>query len=69
MIEALKELDVPGLGLRDRQLSERGIGIDESFARDAQILVDGGYRPGTVIPVDQFLWSSHIELVAYFSRV
>lgn len=40
----------------------------QSFARDAQILVDGGYRLGTVIPVDQFLWSSHIELVAAFTR-
>lgn len=40
-----------------------------SFARDARILVDGGYRIGTVFPVDQFLWSSHIELVAAFARV
>jgi len=40
-----------------------------SFARDAAILVKGGYRPGPVTPVDQFLWSSHIELVAGFRRV
>ena len=40
----------------------------QSFARDARLLVDGGYRMGTVIPVDQFLWSSHIELVAAFTR-
>jgi len=40
----------------------------QSFARDARILIDGGYRIGTVIPVDQFLWSSHIELVAPFTR-
>ena len=39
-----------------------------SFARDAKILVDGGYRIGAVTPVDQFLWSSHIELVAAFTR-
>ncbi|MEJ0026213.1 MAG: hypothetical protein WDN01_09315 [Rhizomicrobium sp.] len=39
-----------------------------SFARDARILVDGGYRLGAVTPVDQFLWSSHIELVAAFAR-
>jgi 23S rRNA (uracil1939-C5)-methyltransferase len=39
-----------------------------SFARDARILVGGGYRIGTIIPVDQFLWSSHIELVARFTR-
>ncbi|HSM96032.1 MAG TPA: hypothetical protein VLT91_08315 [Rhizomicrobium sp.] len=40
----------------------------ESFARDARILVDGGYKLGAVTPVDQFLWSSHIELVAAFTR-
>lgn len=40
----------------------------ESFARDAKILVDGGYKAGTVTPVDQFLWSGHIELVASFER-
>jgi len=40
----------------------------QSFARDARSLTDGGYRMGTVTPIDQFLWSSHIELVAAFSR-
>ncbi len=40
----------------------------ESFARDARILVNSGYRMGAVTPVDQFLWSSHIELVAAFAR-
>jgi 23S rRNA (uracil1939-C5)-methyltransferase len=40
----------------------------ESFARDARILVDGGYKLGKITPVDQFLWSSHIELVAAFAR-
>jgi 23S rRNA (uracil1939-C5)-methyltransferase len=40
----------------------------QSFARDARLLVDGGYRLGAVTPVDQFLWSSHIELVADFTR-
>ena len=39
-----------------------------SFARDAVLLVKGGYRPGPVTPVDQFLWSSHIELVGGFAR-
>jgi 23S rRNA (uracil1939-C5)-methyltransferase len=40
----------------------------ESFARDAAMLVAGGYRMGPVQPVDQFLWSSHIELVAGFTK-
>lgn len=39
-----------------------------SFARDAAILVSAGYKIGTITPVDQFLWSSHIELVAAFRR-
>ena len=39
----------------------------DSFARDARILTDAGYRMGAITPVDQFLWSSHIELVAAFT--
>jgi 23S rRNA (uracil1939-C5)-methyltransferase len=39
-----------------------------SFARDARLLVAGGYRLESVTPVDQFIWSSHIELVARLSR-
>ena len=39
-----------------------------TFARDAVLLAAGGYRPGPVTPIDQFLWSSHIELVAGFVR-
>ena len=40
----------------------------ESFARDAAVLIAGGYKIGTVTPIDQFLWSSHIEVVAGFTR-
>ena len=39
-----------------------------SFARDARILIDGGYRLRSVKPVDQFLYSPHIELVAVLGR-
>ena len=39
-----------------------------SFARDARILVDGGYRLTRVVPLDQFLWSPHVELFARFAR-
>jgi 23S rRNA (uracil1939-C5)-methyltransferase len=39
-----------------------------TFARDARILVDGGYRLMRVTPVDQFLYSAHVELVARFQR-
>lgn len=37
-----------------------------TLARDARILIDGGYRLTSVTPVDQFLWSGHIEVVATF---
>jgi 23S rRNA (uracil1939-C5)-methyltransferase len=39
-----------------------------TFARDARILVDGGYRLRVVRPIDQFLWSAHVELTALFER-
>jgi 23S rRNA (uracil1939-C5)-methyltransferase len=39
-----------------------------TFARDARILADGGYRLEKVTPVDQFLWSPHLELAAIFRR-
>jgi 23S rRNA (uracil1939-C5)-methyltransferase len=39
-----------------------------TFARDARILVDGGYRLTRVTPVDQFLYSAHVELVARFEK-
>ncbi len=37
-----------------------------SFARDARNLVDGGYRLERIQPIDQFVWSSEVELVAHF---
>jgi len=39
-----------------------------SFARDARILQDGGYRLEKLLPIDQFLWSAHVELIALFAR-
>jgi len=39
-----------------------------SFARDARSLAEGGYRLERVVPIDQFLWSPHVELFAQFSR-
>jgi 23S rRNA (uracil1939-C5)-methyltransferase len=39
-----------------------------TFARDARILLDGGYRIERVTPVDQFRHTPHVELVARFSR-
>jgi len=39
-----------------------------TFARDAQILVAGGYRLEKVTPVDQFRYAAHVEVVATFKR-
>ncbi len=39
-----------------------------TFARDARILNDAGYRIDWVQVVDQFRWSPHVELVARFAR-
>jgi 23S rRNA (uracil1939-C5)-methyltransferase len=39
-----------------------------TFARDARILSDGGYRLMQVVPVDQFRYSAHVELVGVLER-
>jgi len=39
-----------------------------SFARDAKLLVAGGYQLDWVQPVGQFRWSIHVELAGRFSR-
>ena len=40
----------------------------QTFARDAAILVKGGYKIGQITPVDQFKFSAHVEIVASFVR-
>jgi len=39
-----------------------------TFARDARILIDGGYEIQGVTPIDQFRHTPHVELVARFTR-
>ncbi|WP_315796903.1 class I SAM-dependent RNA methyltransferase [Bradyrhizobium sp. SZCCHNRI3043] len=39
-----------------------------TFARDVRMLIDGGYRLETVVPVDQFRHTPHVELVARLVR-
>ena len=39
-----------------------------SFARDAARLIGGRFRLLRVVPVDQFVWTPHLELVAVFRR-
>ncbi|MEO8925551.1 MAG: RNA methyltransferase [Caulobacteraceae bacterium] len=54
-----------------RSAVARAIGVScdlATFARDAGILTAAGFTLDRVLPVDQFLWSPHIELVGVFSR-
>ena len=39
-----------------------------TFARDARLLVEGGYRLERVTPVDQFKYTAHVEMVGQFVR-
>ena len=69
--------DPPRAGARaqSQQLAKSAVGTvvavscnPTSFARDAATLVAGGYRMGPVLPVDQFHWTGHVELVCTFRR-
>jgi 23S rRNA (uracil1939-C5)-methyltransferase len=40
----------------------------KTFARDAKILVDAGFRLETVTPVDQFAYATHVEVFAVLTR-
>jgi 23S rRNA (uracil1939-C5)-methyltransferase len=69
-------LDPPRAGAeaQARQLASSSVRVvyvscdAQSFARDARILLDAGYTLDRVTPVDQFLWSEHIELVGILAR-
>jgi 23S rRNA (uracil1939-C5)-methyltransferase len=70
-------LDPPRAGAYEQHVEiaksavSRVVGVScnpATFARDAKLLVDAGFRLERVLPVDQFLWSPHIELVGVFSR-
>ena len=70
-------LDPPRAGAAEqvRELAGSGVGRiayvscnPATFARDAEMLVSGGYRLDWVKPVGQFRWSTHVELAAAFSR-
>ncbi len=65
----------PGARTQIRTLAQSPVGTiayvscnPTSFARDAATLVAGGYRLRRVTPVDQFTWSTHLELVGIFGR-
>lgn len=39
-----------------------------TLARDLEILIKGGYKITSITPIDQFLWSAHVEVVALLER-
>jgi 23S rRNA (uracil1939-C5)-methyltransferase len=54
-----------------RSKAARVIGVScnpATFARDAATLIEAGFTLDRLLPVDQFLWSPHIEVVGVFSR-
>lgn len=70
-------LDPPRMGAAEQSLtlakSEVPLTVSVScnpstFVRDARFLVESGYRLDSVQVIDQFVWSSHIELVGVFRK-
>ena len=82
MVQELRDFDVvvfdpprQGAQVQAQQLASSKVGAIvavscnvATFARDARILIDGGYRIEGVSPLDQFRYSPHVELVAKFTR-
>jgi 23S rRNA (uracil1939-C5)-methyltransferase len=70
-------LDTPRAGAEEqvRALAKSGVARiayvscnPATFARDAKLLVDGGYALEWIRPVGQFRWSTHVELASCFTR-
>ena len=40
----------------------------QTLARDLRILIDGGYKIASITPIDQFLWTPHVEVVVLLRR-
>ena len=40
----------------------------QTAARDSRVLIDAGWQITKLIPVDQFKWSNHIELIIVFEK-
>ena len=70
-------LDPPRAGAEEQVTALAGSGVRKiayvscnpaTFARDAKLLVDGGYRLDWARPVGQFRWSTHVEQTSLFLR-
>jgi 23S rRNA (uracil1939-C5)-methyltransferase len=64
-----------GAEMQSRELASSGVPRivavscnPATFARDASVLVRGGYRLVDVTPVDQFRYAAHVEIVALFEK-
>lgn len=64
-----------GAQLQSREIAASGVPIvvavschPGTFARDIRLLIDAGYRLLSVIPVDQFRYSAHVEIVAHLQN-
>jgi 23S rRNA (uracil1939-C5)-methyltransferase len=64
-----------GAAPQAKELAQSGVPVivavscnPTTFARDARYLLDKGYKIGPVEPVDQFLFTHHVELVAVFRK-
>lgn len=69
--------DPPRAGAEDqaKQIARSGVPFvaavscnPTTLARDLSILVEGGYRIIGMTPLDQFLWSPHVEAVALLEK-
>jgi 23S rRNA (uracil1939-C5)-methyltransferase len=81
-MEELEDFDVvvfdpprQGAQAQARALAASGVPVivavscnPATFARDMRVLIDGGYRPTMVTPVDQFRYSAHVEIVARLEK-
>jgi len=70
-------LDPPRAGAREQAALLAGSSVarivyvscnPSSWARDAAMLIAGGYRLAELRPVGQFRWSTHVELASLFVR-
>ena len=73
--EAVEALIALGKTNQARQLARSAVPVvicvscnPGTLARDARILLDGGYALESVTPIDQFLFSAHVEAVAVLRR-
>ena len=82
MMEELEDLDAvvfdpprQGAQAQSRAIAASGVPVIVAvscnlgtFARDMRVLIDGGYRPTMIAPVDQFRYSAHVEIVARLEK-